>query len=65
MHDPTGNSDDLPVDFGLTGLGGSFCGDGALFAADQGDPPATSRSTATSSLWSKHAERKPQLKAIT
>ncbi|MET8727620.1 hypothetical protein ABZV81_10645 [Streptomyces parvus] len=36
MHDPTGNSDDLPVDFGLTGLGGSFCGDGALFAADQG-----------------------------
>ncbi|PVC91292.1 hypothetical protein [Streptomyces sp. CS131] len=27
MHDPTGNSDDLPFDFGLTGLGGSFRGE--------------------------------------
>ncbi|PJN32945.1 hypothetical protein CG717_09760 [Streptomyces sp. CB02613] len=62
MHDPTGNSDDLPVDFGLTGLGGSFCGDGALFAADQG---GSSGSTAMSSLWCEHAERKPRLKAIT
>ncbi|MFQ6850472.1 hypothetical protein AAIB46_06160 [Streptomyces sp. 35M1] len=36
MHDPTRNSDDLPFDFGLTGLDGSFRGDGVLFAADQG-----------------------------
>ncbi len=65
MHDPARNSDDLPFDFGLTGLGGSFRGDGVLFAADQGDPPATSRSTATSSLWCRHAERRPRLKVIT